>query len=472
MVVYASDPLSIILLSGRNDEIEKAIETINLFDVDHLAGNSVRFYKLYNIDVSTLSVELDQIIKLADSKSVKMVSMPRLNGIVLYSKSVESLSGIEKWLERLDVKINENEHSIFVYKPKGSNAKSLAKTLTDVLGLPSYNMASPSEPIVNASKSESVNQTVSSSNSALSNHQNNNLPRIIADKATNNLIIIGSKSLRQRALSALDQIDIEPVQIFIEASILEVSLNDDFSYGVDWKKLNDTKKLTISSYSGSATNFTGTAPGFTVTYLGNDISAIIRALSSKSKVKIVSAPKISTVENETAKLQVGDQVPIVTQNSQSSQNSNLILINSVNYRDTGVLLEVTPRITGQGRISLEISQEVSTVAKTQTSGIDSPTIKQRKLESKLIVPEGLVVALGGLISSSDTLSSGGVPFLKDMPGIGTAFKGSRRENNRTEVIVLLQVKIIDDNNSKNVIENMNLDIKDAVKGGMWYNNEK
>jgi general secretion pathway protein D len=122
---------------------------------------------------------------------------------------------------------------------------------------------------------------------------------------------------------------------------------------------------------------------------------------------------------------------------------------------------------------MEVSQEVSSVAKTQTSGIDSPTIKQRKMQSKLIVPEGMVVALGGLISSSSSTSDGGVPVAKDIPVIGNLFKGRSVSGDRTELVVLLQARILRDANAyAGLLTNLDADIRDMIHEGDWLAPQK
>jgi general secretion pathway protein D len=289
---------------------------------------------------------------------------------------------------------------------------------------------------------------------------------IVADKDTNSIIVDAPEATRVRILNVLNDIDREPAQVFIEAQILEVTLTKDLNYGVDWKKVGG--RLTASSYSTTSTSFPTIAPGMTLNYLGNDIEAAVTALGSQSKVKIVSAPKITTVENGTAMLQVGDQVPIVTQTAQSTATANAPLINTVDYRDTGVKLEVTPRITAGDHISLDVTQEVSSVSKTSTSGIDSPTISQREMQSRLIVPDGTVVALGGLISSQQSDSNQGVPGLKNVPLVGNLFKGTTKSVDRTELVVLLQAHIIRDNAGFNaILANLDSDLKDIMHNGDW-----
>uniref|UniRef100_UPI0026F2861F type II secretion system protein GspD n=1 Tax=Phenylobacterium aquaticum TaxID=1763816 RepID=UPI0026F2861F len=178
--------------------------------------------------------------------------------------------------------------------------------------------------------------------------------------------------------------------------------------------------------------------------INNDIQAAVKALGSKTAVEVVSAPKIIALDNRTARLQIGDQVPVVVQSSQSTSSSNAALVSTVDYRSTGVILSVTPRVTGDNQVILEVSQEVSSVAKTSTSGIDSPTIQQRRFESALLLRNGGVVALGGLISSTRTTSRTGVPGLKDTPFIGALFRSDGQSQSRNELIVLLSAKILDD----------------------------
>jgi general secretion pathway protein D len=158
----------------------------------------------------------------------------------------------------------------------------------------------------------------------------------------------------------------------------------------------------------------------------------------------MSRPSVVALQNETAKLQVGDQVPITTQTAVSVNNPDAPIVNQTTYRDTGVILSVTPRVRAGGMVELEVAQEVSQVARTTSSGIDSPTIQQRKLSSKLLIPSGQSVALGGLISASRTNGVTGVPLLKDIPLLGQLFRTNSKLVKRTELIVFLTPRILAD----------------------------
>ena len=493
MVLYSSDKLGLILIGGRSEELDNAATTIALFDQSSLSDARIRFFTLSNASAATVSTDLDKLLKASDTSSVTIVPMARLNGIFAFSKSPDVLTQVSALVARLDVPSNDQTIHIWVYHPRGGSAESLVRTLSTVLGLSSgsdnqtgstsstsgaptpTNLSTststlssssgvPGGGALSSTSPDTASMTSSSTGGVVG--AGNGDTRIAADKDTNSIIVDAPEATRVRILNVLNEIDREPAQIFIQASILEVTLTKDLNYGVDWQKVGG--KLTASSFGSTDTSFSAIAPGLTLNYMGNDIEAAITALGSQSKVKIVSAPKITTVENGTAMLQVGDQVPIVTQTAQSTTTANAPLLNTIDYRNTGVTLQVTPRISSGNHISMDVSQQVSSVSQTTTSGIDSPTISQRQMQSRLIVPEGTVVALGGLISSSDSSSDQGVPVLKDLPVLGALFKGTTKSLNRTELIVLLQARIIrDDAGYAAILANVDSDLKDIMHDGDW-----
>lgn len=469
LVLLASDKLGLIMLGGRSEELENAVSTIALFDQSSLSNARIRFYPLTNASATAVAQDLERVLKASGTSSVTVLPMARLNGLFAFSKSSQALDEASSWVSRLDVPSNDPSVRVWVYRPRGASAESLARTLNMVMGNAGETTAATASAPAGTGAGTATNAAPAETGlAAAAPSSQDTSVRVVADKDTNTIIINAPEATRVKLMDVINQLDREPQQVFIEASILEVTLTNDFNYGVDWKKIADGGNLTVSSYSSASTGFPALAPGFTVNYVGTDITAAVRALSAKSNVRIVSAPKITTIENATARLQVGDQVPIVTQTAQSTSTGNAPLVNTVDYRDTGVKLEVTPRISGDNRVSLLVTQEVSSVARTQTSGIDSPTIKQRLMESQLVVPEGTVVALGGLINSSNSDSDGGVPFIKDVPVVGALFKGRQMNRDRTELVVLIQVKILRDNAAyDNLLGSLGADLRDNLGEGSW-----
>jgi len=436
LVLFSSDKLSLILLGGTAEEIESAMTSIRLFDQSTLSDARIRFYALNNASAATVAADLEKMLKASGTGSVTIAPMKRLNGVFAFSRSTEVLDELSGWVARFDVPSTDQSLSFFVYRPRGVSAEALARTLNQLMGISSVTSRE-----VSTSREIPAGENSTTASDIVNTNSDSNI-RIVADKETNTVIVSAPEAERMRIQNVLNEVDREPAQVTIEASIVEVTLNNEFSFGVDWQTVNGA--LSVSNYTTDSTSFAPQAPGFSVNYLRSDIKAALNALSSKSKVRIVSAPKMTARENATASLQIGDQVPIVKQSSQSTNSDNTPIISTIDYRDTGVSLKVTPRVLNDNRVAMDVTQEVSSVARTQTSGIDSPTIKQRKMESSLIIPEGTVVALGGLISSSESDSENGAPLLKDIPGLGNLFKQRARNKDRTELIVLLQVTILRD----------------------------
>ncbi|HEX5516909.1 MAG TPA: type II secretion system protein GspD, partial [Pseudolabrys sp.] len=169
---------------------------------------------------------------------------------------------------------------------------------------------------------------------------------------------------------------------------------------------------------------------------------VLNALSQITDVKVISSPQLMVLNNETARLQVGDQVPIATQEVQSVANSDAPIVNSIEYRDTGVILNVSPRVNSGGLVVLDIVQEVSDVVPTTTSDLNSPTIQQRRVKSTVAVQSGESVALGGLIRDSNSKGVTGLPVLSEIPVLGNLFKTTDNTQRRTELLILLTPRVV------------------------------
>ena len=167
----------------------------------------------------------------------------------------------------------------------------------------------------------------------------------------------------------------------------------------------------------------------------------MNALTQITDVKVISSPQLMVLNNETARLQVGDQVPIATQEVQSIVDSDAPIVNSIEYRDTGVILSVSPRVNSGGLVVLDIVQEVSDVVSTTTSELNSPTIQQRRIKSTVAVQSGESVALGGSIRDGNNKGVTGIPVVSEIPLLGNLFKTTTNTQRRTELLVLLTPRV-------------------------------
>jgi general secretion pathway protein D len=273
---------------------------------------------------------------------------------------------------------------------------------------------------------------------------NPNEMRIVADSINNSLLIYGTTQEIATVMATLRKIDIIPLQVRIDAVIAEVELNDALQYGTQFFFKAGGLNGTLTQVFNATNSFTG------YFLAGSNASQIaLNLLQAVSTVHVLSSPELMVMDNQPARLEVGDLVPYLTQQAQSTQTNTSDIINSVAYEQTGVILEVTPRVSSEGLVTLDIAQEVSnvnTAASTTISngGITSPTFTQRDVESRVVVQDGQTIGLAGLIQDSVTKSSQGVPFLKDVPVLGALFGQQSNSRTRNELLVLITPHVVHD----------------------------
>ncbi len=439
-ILSIDDSRNLILLGGTAQELSKLQELIRTFDVDWMKGMSFSLFTLQNVDVESMQNELESVF--SDSATpihsvVKFVPITRLNILLAISHSDEYLRRVEEWVIRLDKGGQTSGRKIYVYHIQNGKADTISSSLSQIF----------------STDSGARNQSQSSTNQQLQRTGNglreitggdsfgSQRLKIVPNVEDNSLLILATPEEYGVIEAALKQIDLPPNQVLIEATLAEVTLNTDLKYGVNWFLESGTNEFTFSSATDGS--IAPTQPGFSFLHTGSsNKTAVLNALSSITDVDVVSSPKLMVLNNQTATLQVGDQVPVAVQSSQGTGDSNAPLVNTIQFRDTGVILSITPHINDGGLIILDVTQEVSEVAETRSSGIDSPTIQQRRISSTIAVQNGETVALGGLIRESTTVSNSGLPLLKDIPVIGKVFSTDSNVKRRTELIILITPRVM------------------------------
>lgn len=276
--------------------------------------------------------------------------------------------------------------------------------------------------------------------------------RITADTVNNTLLIYANQENYSLIERTLRQLDRPQLQVAIDATVAEVTLTDNLRYGVQFYLTAHNVGLP-SNVKGSVLNTTATAvtstlinrafPGFN--FLVGSESApnmILEALHDITTVKILSNPSVVVIDNQVATLQVGDEVPVST-GSATVLTTNNTVVNSIDYRNTGIILRVVPRINANGNVRLEIEQEISNVTPDSTGSL-TPTVSQRKVRSAIAVASGQTVLLAGLISERQSGTRSGVPVLDQIPGVGEAFSHNEKTITRTELIIFIRPQIIRD----------------------------
>ena len=423
--VRADNVREYVYISGDPGTVNSLVRTAELFDVEWLRGNSFQYYPLKYAGAKAVADDVRRLYGGAEGPigtQVDMIDIERLNAIIVIAKSPALLDQTMKWIDRLDQPASPSEQRIRVVPLSNIKAEDLVKVIGGFFG------AAPPPPGGLAGQSGAASSPSGG--------------QVTADPRSNSIILYASDAEYQNLLQIVRRLDVPPPQILIEGTVAEVRLNDKLNLGVQWFLQNDPKFSGGFATVGNG-NLALTLPGLSLQYLGPDFKVVINALSSVTDVEVVSTPRLLVLANETATLQVGDQVPIITQTAQGDQQTSLT-VNSVNYRDTGVLLTVTPRVGEGGRIFIDIEQEVSDVSETTTSDINSPTIAQRKFRTQIAVDNGQVIALGGLIRSTRTKGDSGIPLLSQIPIAGALFRERANVKGRTELVVFLKATLVRD----------------------------
>ena len=474
--VAADDKHHLVLLQGTPSELQLAEDTVRVFDIDQLSGMSIALMPLHNAEPTALVDELRNIFaatrKEADSDAIRFMAVARLNAVMVISRSGRYLDEARAWIARLDRVQDLTERRVYVYNlqyakavqigeklqglltglniqfkpPSSAGDSGLAPTAPGFEGpakpLPAPVLAEPVPAPAPAPAPAPVSAPPAAASDAPPTPPPDTGVRIEADEAHNSLLISANGKDYELIRQVLAGIDVPPLQVLIEVTVAEVVLNDNLNYGVEYY-INSGKTNTLLTTSNVAT-ITPTVPGFNLSWVAGNFTprAILDMLSDVTQTKVISTPRLLVLSNETARLQVGDVVPIITQSAASTVTSSPLVLNNVTYKETGVVLEVTPRVNAGGYVTMDLNQSVSTVVPTSTSQIDSPTFQQRRLTSTVSVKSGETILLGGMIQQTDSRQSQGIPFLHDLPGVGPLFGSHTNGAGRTELIMLMTPHVI------------------------------
>lgn len=406
---------NIILVAGNRAEINAVVEAVNLFDVDVLQGKSVGVYPLNAAEPEAVVDELQVILASGEGGSlqnvVTLIPSQRLNAVIVVSTRARYLQEAERWIRELDRTAGGSQRRPVVYALENRSAEELAPVLAAMVP----DVAEESGPVDGA-------------------------PNVVADDARNAIVVWGNDREQEAFSRLIHSLDTTPVQVLLEATIAEVALTDELNFGLRWFFESGDLRTTFSDASNGAVapNF----PGLSFLFSGSSAAVALNALSSITDVEVVSSPSLLVLDNREAVLQIGDEVPVATQQVREISDPDAPIVNTISFRDTGIILSIRPRVSRGGQVILDIEQEVSSVSNTTTSGIDSPTISQRRIETNVIVGDGQTIALGGLIEERRNRTDAGVPGLSRAPVVGALFRDRGDSAGRTELLILITPRVI------------------------------
>jgi general secretion pathway protein D len=419
-----------VYLSGDPTTVNALLRTAQMFDVDWMRGMSFQFFPLRYASPKEMSDELRKLTGGPDGpvgSQIDFIEVDRLNGLIVMAKTAKRLDDVQVWIERLDQPSPTPRRRLRSIPLANLSAEPFVKVLSGLLGEEGSPQAGAGTP--SAAGAPSLTGAAGLAGGL----------RLTADPRSNSILMLADDAEYANVRAIVDEMDSPPAQVLIEATVAEVTLNDQLKFGVQWFFENGSTTGGFGSVNSSAA--ASSYPGLSVRYVGGDFRAVLNSLSSVTDVRLMSTPRVLVLSNETATLQVGDQVPIITQQSSGTTTDSRI-INSVQYRDTGVVLTVTPRVGDQGRMFIDIDQQVSEVSTTTSSDIDSPTIQQRRFTTKIQVEDGQVVALGGLFRDVRSVGDTGVPYLSRAPVIGSLFRSRDTSTRQTELVIFLRTTLV------------------------------
>lgn len=487
---------NLIMVSGTQSELANMLDTIEIFDIDQLKGMSTGIFRLSKSNASVVADELSSIFNFggeeqAANSIIKFLPIERINAVLAISSQARYLDSVEEWVERLDQIDSSVARSLHVYFVQnvragylagilqelfdadvstqesdsgtgrlapglsgssqssfggsGSNSSNGGSLSNDASSLDSEVPSGPSAGGLNSLQRRSAFSSNFDERSSSPSGGNSDSPiKIIADEENNALVIKATSEEYDEIEDAIARLDIVPLQVLVEATIVEVSLTGDLSYGLEWFFRNNN---VLDSDDGigrldlGGAGIAALTPGFSYSIVDSagDIRAVLNALASDSKLKVISSPSLMVLDNHSASINVGDQVPVRTSESTNTGTAgdDSIVTSTIQFVETGVTLEVSPRVSKGGNVVMDIFQSIRTASATNTSSIDSPTINQRQVQTSVAVHSGDTIVLGGLIQEDDGRSNSGIPGLRNLPVAGLLFGTTAKTSRRTELLVLI-----------------------------------
>ncbi len=458
--VISYPPAGILVITDYLSNIKRLQEIILALDVEG-AGDQISYIPLLNASASEVVKSMNTIFQQRQAKTtaIKFVADSRTNSLIILA-SVADTESVRKLVAMMDKDVPRGDSNIQVYYLQNSVAEDLAKVLNSIKD---SSAAATASTAATAAGTQKASAPVISKN-----------VQVVPDKATNTLVIMAEREDYKVLENIIKQLDVPRAMVYIEALIMEVNTNKDFQLGVEWrgmKEVNDTTGAFIGSggagtttnpgaynildsiitpaTSSTSTITTAFPNGFSLGVVGTGITiggitfptigAVIQAYKTDQDVSILSTPQIMTLDNEDAEINVGENVPYITQQQQSATNT-LVNYNSYEYKDVGVILDITPHINQGNFIRLKISLQSTKLTSAATS--TTPTTLKRTAKTTTVVKDNETIVIGGLVGDSTEDDTYRIPLLGDIPYLGWLFKTHSTTREKTNMYVFLTPHIV------------------------------
>lgn len=495
---------NMVVIADLASNVRKLRDIISLLDIDIFSGMAIRIYPIFNSDVNDMAKDLGSIFsafgissKEARGGGVTFTPIARSNSLLVVSSMPGILDKVENWIKELDrPPSDESRVWVHVYYVQNAKAKDLAEVLKQIYvktkettrptpsPTPTPTPTPPSP--TTGSRTTPARPTPAPAPATPGSTEAGKTVEgdinIVVDEQNNALVVRALYRDYKAILETVQKLDIYPKQVLIDVFLAAVTLDDETSFGIEWGRFISSNNPTNAQeftyikspppldkiFSVAENAFKG---GFrySIVDLGGRVAASISAAAANNKVKIISSPHILASNNKEAKIQIGSEQPIITQTFTSSTTvvASDVLGQSIEYKDVGVILTVTPRISDAGLITLDLQIEDSkaTTVNIGTGGnFTVPVFDKKTAKTTLSVLEGQMIVIGGLIGDEKTVNKSGLPFLSKIPILGALFGNQQYIDKKTETILLMTPHIItDQTKSKAVTDEFQQRLKEIRK---------
>lgn len=445
-----------LAITATSSQLSRINELLEVVDADPFQNQGLHLYPLTYASAADLATELTEILQLIEGQNpaYQVKGLERINAILVTAPANRGFEEISRWVRLLDADSQEQAEQLFHYRVKNLTAVDLAATLTSVFELDDDEEST--RRLRPGAEAEAID-AVTPDAAPVSRNANPQAVsadlrvNIVADEATNSLLIRANPRDYRQLLATISQLDAVPLQVMINAVIAQVTLTEETRFGVDWSRIaNDAVTNDISTTTGTSFLPTAGLGGllFTKSFVDGAarVESTLEAIATNNEVHLLARPSLTVINNMEGEIKIGSRVP-VSSGSTSTLGDNII--SSIQYVDTGIELLITPRINDDGVVNMTISQGLSSIQ--ESSGIEgNPIFDNQEITTSIVVRDGENVVLGGLIQTSNSDLNTGVPGLNRIPVLGNLFSYQQDTEERKELFIILRPEIIDLNDTNSI----------------------
>lgn len=452
-----------LAITASEFQLDRINQLLQLIDADPFVNQGIRLYQLSNASATEVATELTEILQLIEglTPAYQVKGIERINALLVTAPATRGFEEITRWVRILDAESQEQVEQLFHYQVKNLNAVELAETLSQVFELDddtnaldanrevvanaTQNPVVVTDPQTGAATLAPADNTGANQNSANAAVSANLVVKIVADESTNSLLIRSTARDYRQLLTTINQLDVVPLQVMINAVIAQITLTEATKFGVDWSRVaangtvNPISTSTATSFLPAA-NLGGLL--FSKTFIDGaaQIDATLEAIAVNNDVRLLARPSLTVTNNQEGEIAIGSQVPV--QQGETIGGGGVSTTN-IQYRDTGIVLTITPQINKDGIVNLVIRQELSSVDSSAPGVNNNPVFNNQEINTTVVVRNGENVVLGGLIQTDNENLNTGVPGLNRIPVLGRIFSYQQNNQERRELFIVLRPEIID-----------------------------